>query len=250
MGKIFIILFLCVSSISFSQIDKNKVRSHVMDASNELEGKLTLHFMNALTGKPIPNAKVTIENIGSFTTDFKGRVFFETDEMDAHPVVTFTHPDYITSKFEIQIAAGTIIFNRFSVSPIMRVGSIRIVLDWGREPRDLDAHLVKEGGYHISYRNKKVASDGAAKLDRDDVDSFGPETITINVVDQNAHYLYFVHDYTNRNNSADTKLADSHATVKVYEKNKGLLYVLSVPSNFVGNKWKVFEIVNGKIRLL
>ncbi len=68
----------------------------------------------------------------------------------------------------------------------MKVGSIRIILDWDKSPNDLDAHLVKDGDYHISYRNKRVADDGAAQLDRDDMNGYGPETITINNVESNS----------------------------------------------------------------
>jgi 5-hydroxyisourate hydrolase-like protein (transthyretin family) len=245
MKTLIFIFLLSFSNLIFAQFDKT--RSKLEDATRELEGQLTLHFFDALNGKPIEGAKVSIENIGEFKTDFKGEVHFESDAMDEHPTVIFEHPEYITSKFNIQITAGTIFFNRFSVSPVMKIGDIRIVLDWDKDPRDLDAHFVKEGGYHISFRNMRVASDSEAKLDRDDTDSYGPETITVNSIDQNANYEYYVHDYTNRGNENSNALSKSKATVKVYSRTQGLLYVFTVPLNLQGTKWSVFKIINGKI---
>jgi len=231
----------------FAQIDRSKIANKSVDAETELGGKLTLHFMDALSGDPIEGANVIIANSVEYTTDFMGRVFFESNEMDALLTVAFTHPDYIESKFEIQVSAGTIFFNRFSVSPAMKVGNIRIILDWDKTPDDLDAHLVKDSDYHISYRNKRVADDGAAQLDRDDMNGYGPETITINNVDQTAKYKYYIHDYSNGGNESNKQLGNSKATIKVYDRILGLVKVISVPTNLTGDKWQVFEIVNGKI---
>lgn len=247
MKKLTILLTLLLATTSLAQIDKSKISSKSVDALSELDGKLTLHFTDALTGATIDGADVLIENTGEYFTDFEGRALFESNEMDARLTVTFKHKDYIESKFEIQILAGTIFFNRFSVSPAMEVGNIRIILDWDKTPNDLDAHLVKEGDYHISYRNKRVGGDGAAQLDRDDMNGYGPETITVNTIDQTGKYKYYIHDYSNRGNSDSKKLASSKATIKVYDRAQGLVKVISVPTILVGDKWEVFEIVNGKI---
>jgi hypothetical protein len=249
MKKLTLLLTLLFTTLSLAQIDRSKIANKSVDALSELNGKLTLHFTDALNGKPIENADVTISSTGEYKTDFKGIVLFESDEMDAQLTVIFKHENYITSKFQIQVSAGTIFFNRFSVSPAMKVGNIRIILDWDKNPSDLDAHLVKEGnnGYHISYRNKHTAGDGAAQLDRDDIDSYGPETITVNTVDQNATYKYFIHDYTNKGNSDNKELANSKATIKVYDRTLGLVKVISVPTNLIGDKWEVLTIKNGKL---
>jgi len=257
MKKLTILLTLLFVSTLLAQIDRSKIANKSIDAQTELSGKLTLHFTDALNGKPIEGADVTITDAltglstsaGQYKTDHQGRALFESNEMDARLTITFKHPDYIESKFEIQVSAGTIFFNRFSVSPAMRVGKIRIILDWDKTPNDLDAHLVKEGsnGYHISYRNKRTADDGAAQLDRDDMNGYGPETITVNAIDQNAIYKYYIHDYTNRGDSEDRELANSKATIKVYDRVLGLVKVISVPTNLIGNKWEVLTIENGKL---
>jgi uncharacterized protein YfaP (DUF2135 family) len=59
-----------------------------------------------------------------------------------------------------------------------------MVLQWGESPLEVDAHLTgplpPESRFHVFYADpgSQTASPFAA-LDRDDQDSFGPETITI-----------------------------------------------------------------------
>ena len=175
---ILLALLAGVTSGSWGQ-DKTKVRDRSHDAMEELEsGRLTMRFFNALTGNPIKGGRVSIQGKGDFDTDVEGRVQFEPPDEDGELPIAFRAPGFITSEFSVEIMNGTLYFNRFSVSPIMDVHQVRIVLDWGEEPRDLDLHFVKDGGYHISYRNMHTLADGNGRLDRDDTRGYGPETIT------------------------------------------------------------------------
>lgn len=242
-----ILLFLFAICSVYGQETKTKERK-ISDAFEELEsGKLVLRFFDALTGNPIKDGKVEIQNFGVTETDFDGRAYFTPEEDNVILRIKFAHPKYITSEFEIEIMAGTIFFNRFSISPRMPIGSLRVVLDWSDTPPDLDAHLVKKGDYHISYRKMQVSADGVAKLDRDDIDGYGPETITANRVDENAEYIYYIHDFTNKSNSANRKLSDSKASVKVYGRDNELLEVFKVPADETGTYWQVFKIVKDRI---
>lgn len=157
-----VVSFLLLQQSAFSQIN----RENIDDAFKEMEDeKLTLYFFNALDGESIENAKVTVEGSGSFSSDANGRVFF-TPPPDGVHKVHFHKTGFEAATFEIEIMVGSIFFNRFSVSPALPIGNVRIVLDWDKSPRDLDAHFVKAGTYHISYRNMRVSSDGNANLDR------------------------------------------------------------------------------------
>jgi len=232
--------------VSFAQDAKTKQK--ISDAFEEAEtGALALRFFDAITGNPIKSAHVEIVGVGEYDTDFEGKISFSSEEENTTLQVKFTHPKYITSEFKIEVMAGTLFFNRFSVSPKMPLGSLRVVVDWSDTPKDLDAHLVKKGGYHISYRNMRNTSDGAAKLDRDDTDGFGPETITAAKVDANGEYYYFIHDFSDQHNSASKKLSDSKASVKVYGKDNELLNVFTVPQDQAGTYWKVFKIIGGEV---
>ncbi|MBN1540970.1 hypothetical protein JW992_02410 [candidate division KSB1 bacterium] len=235
---------LCLSCYA---VQAQIARSDVDDAFRELDEQLTLRFYHALTGQPIPNARVEIDSIGVFQTDQEGAAILPIPESDGVYRVVFSHADFIRSAFSIEIMAGTLFFNRFSVSPVLPVGTLRAVLDWGENPRDLDAHLVKAGHYHIAYHHKRVSDDGLARLDRDDRDGFGPETITINQVDGSADYTYYIHDYSHRDRPDSRHLSDSRATVKVFGNSDQLLYVLQVPVGQSGIYWPVFRIRDGRI---
>jgi hypothetical protein len=241
-----VLLLACmIMPVSFGQEKLNKEK--IRDAFTELDGgTLTLRFFNALNGNAIADASVDIEGLGSFRSDDDGRVLFQASDMDTTYSVHVEAEGYITSDFTIEIMAGTLFFNRFSISPLMELKYLRVVLDWDAEPRDLDAHFVKAGEYHLSYRNLCTTADGQGLLDRDDMDGFGPETITLMEVSSTGAYEYYVHDYSNRDKSSPTQLSRSKASIKVYGEGR-LLYVFGVPADQPGTVWSVFRIERGQI---
>lgn len=239
---VFILLFF---SFSYSQI-----QSKTTDVFEELEsGNLTLRFYNAVNGKPISNGAVQIESIGEYLSDEDGKVVFPPPEQDGVLRVIIRADGYVPTEFPIEIMAGTLFFNRVSISPQLDIKFVRVVVDWEKEPRDLDAHFVKTGnsGYHISFRNMRVLADGSGILDLDATQGYGPETITVKEVSSKSVYEYYIHDYSNQNNKNSTGLSDSKATVKVYGDGK-LLKVIQVPRKREGTVWKVFKIELGQVR--
>lgn len=241
---LFLIAF-CISALSYSQENRNKFKDKFEDVFEEEENQnLTLRFFNALTGEPINSATVTVEDLGDFNTDEKGRVRFPITD-DGILKIHFEAEGFIDSDFKTEVIAGTLFFNRFSVSPKLDLKDVRIVLDWSESPKDLDAHFMKDGGYHISYRHTKILADGSGELDRDDMDGYGPETITVRDIDDLAEYNYLVHDYTNKGNSGSGSLSGSKAHVSVYGEGK-LLYTFQVPQGPKGTKWVVFQIKEGE----
>lgn len=229
---------------AFGQVDKMKdILDDEMDEDN-----FTVRFYDALTGQAIKGGTVTVEGFGTFTTDAEGKIKFPRTDEDQVLLLTFNADGYITTDVKTEIVAGTIFYNRISISPEMSMENVRIILDWGRRPDDLDAHLEKKGSYHISYRNMKASDDGEARLDRDDRDSWGPETITIQEVETDGDYEFWVHDFTNRDNENSRKLSRSKAVVKVYADNS-LQYVINVPEGKHGNRWNVFTINDGQINV-
>jgi len=244
-------LFVTVIFVVSSFAQETKEKQKISDAFEEMDnGKLVLRFFDALTGLPIQSGTVEIRSIGEYETDFEGRIYFESAEENIVLKVKFSHSKYITSQFDVEIMAGTLFFNRFSISPKMPLGSLRAVLDWSDSPRDLDLHLIKKNSYHISYRNLRVAADGTAKLDRDDTDGFGPETITTTIVDNSAEYLIFVHDFTNQHSSSSTSLSKSKGSVKIYGRDNELIDVFKVPEDEGGCYWLVCKIIDGRVVLL
>lgn len=150
---------------------------------------------------------------------------------------------YLSDIFNIKILGNTTINNQnATVSKKLNDGQLRIVLEWGEKPLDLDSHLFgprsNNGKFHIFYRSK-IYSDSKGKraeLDVDDTTSYGPETTTI-YIPEDGVYDFYVHNY-----SGSPSINTSNATVKVYTgiKNEPA-YIFEVPNNSTNYKiWKVF----------
>lgn len=226
--------------------EKKLIEQKKDDVFEELDKKnLTLRFFDALTGEEIPGATVSI-NGTDYSTDEEGKAQFPAPEEDGFLPVSFRAQKYVPVDFQIEVMAGTLFFNRFSVSPMLDVKFLRVVLDWDSSPSDLDAHLVKQGGFHISYRHMRTLEDGTGQLDRDATNGYGPETITLKEISGTAGYTFFVHDYSDGNNTSTPNLSRSKATVKIFGDGR-LLNVFQIPRNGKGNYWQVFRIANGGV---
>ena len=132
----------------------------------------------------------------------------------------------------------------YALSPYMKnLDGMRIVLNWGKNPYDLDSHLTFPGN-HIYFQHQKGSS---SNLDVDDTDSYGPETITIENKRFGETYHYFVHDFSNKDNLSSNKLSASGAKVFVYV-GQSLVKTYNIPKNKTGNVWNLFKInENGEI---
>ncbi|MDA3814235.1 MAG: carboxypeptidase regulatory-like domain-containing protein [Candidatus Cloacimonetes bacterium] len=201
-------------------------------------------IVDAVTGDPLSDTKVSItdymKQIRSIETDETG-IFIDEVEIGQYKL-DISKEGYISTFANVRMGADETPREIVcALSP--EIKEFRIVLTWGSRPRDLDAHLSgpnPEGGdFHIWYRNK-ILIDGKDFLDRDDMDKYGPETVTI-YKPAVGNYRYSVHDYTNKNSKRSEQLSRSNAQVFVYGQNK-LLASFEVPNNFRGNCWHVFEI--------
>jgi hypothetical protein len=243
----FLSCFMLLFVVFWTAAQEKKLLEDKDDAMEELMShEMTLRFYNAVNGNPIPNALVKMDEGGEYTTDEEGKIRFTGPEEDGIYTFTVTAQGYISSDLEFKVAAGAVFFRRFSISPAMDIKHVRIVLDWGSTPGDLDAHFVKQDGYHVSFRNMTSVDDGMAVLDRDDMNGYGPETITIKEISKSDSYKYFVHDYSNKSNKSSKKLSGSKAMVKVFGEGR-LLKKFNIPEEKEGVVWNVFEIRDGQI---
>ena len=213
-----------------------------------VEGTIGGKVQNALNGSGVGGVTIEIRKelnnldgdiVKTITTDSNGN-YSTTLETGAY-TFSISANGYTSTSATINIFGNENQQKDLSLSPILSEGNMRIVLNWGENPRDLDSHLVKKVNgsqeYHIYY-NAKSGTNGD-NLDHDDTSSYGPETLTINNVDTSAVYTYYVHHYAGSSN-----LKSSSAKVDVYYGSHHFIY--SVP-NGDGIYWKVFEIVNGEV---
>ncbi|MEO8672875.1 MAG: tetratricopeptide repeat protein [Tahibacter sp.] len=126
----------------------------------------------------------------------------------------------------------------YALSPVMNnLDGLRVVLTWGRKPDDIDSHVVYPG--NNVYFAAKLGKD--ANLDVDDIDSYGPETITLEKKHLGETYLYAVHDYSDLDKPSTPNLSNSQAKVFVYI-GQSLVRTYAVPAGKQGNLWTVFRI--------
>ncbi len=201
-------------------------------------------IVDAVTGDPLGDVKVSITDYMKQTrftiTDETGIFIFEV-EIGQYKF-DISKEGYIGTFANVRMGADETPREIVcALSP--EIKEFRIVLTWGSRPRDLDAHLSGPdpagGNFHIWYRNRYPIG-GKDFLDRDDMDKYGPETVTI-YKPAIGNYRYSVHDYSNKNSKRSKKLSRSNAQVFVYGQNK-LLASFEVPKNIRGNCWHVFEI--------
>jgi hypothetical protein len=246
MKKIFFLaLIFCTAALQAQQGNLNTGRVSAKIAQLMFSEQAALWFTNADTGAPLTGARVDFKALGQAVTDADGLAIFNTPA-DGTYNFSVSKDGFMAVDDSFRVTLGSIIFNKYSVPPVAPLGYVKIVLDWGKDPADLDIHVIKDGQYHISFHDMKKSADGTAWLDRDETKGYGPETITITQTDNNAVYHIYVHDYTNRNQKNSNKLAAAKAMVSFYNNNR-LQERFLVTQGKTGVNWIVFDIKNGKV---
>jgi hypothetical protein len=156
---------------------------------------------------------------------------------------------YIPGTATVAAVGGAALSNQNIVAtPIGSGNTVRIVLTWGAQPRDLDSHMFVPGpcspstACEVAYYERVVLdTDGLttlAQLDQDVTGGFGPETITI-PSQRTGTYTYFVHHF-----SGSAKISTSPALVKVFRGGTQIAQ-FSPPANGgcgSGDIWNVFTL--------
>jgi len=201
--------------------------------------------LNAVDESPVANVSVTISG-QTGTTDTDGNYTILNVGTGNHDVAgasdgfcPFSAPLTIPDGYEDEFFT----YN-FAMSPMLEGEQIRMVLTWGATPQDLDSHLLTpeiEGTtYHIYYPEHLQGSYTEApyaKLDLDDCDSFGPETITINQLFAGT-YTYYIKNYS----GGSSGLKNSDAVVQIYSGEPCTANIIEVPTDTNGLFWYVCDI--------
>lgn len=225
------------------------------DTMVENAGRHSGYITNAVTGGGV-RARITVheqnrygEAVATVECGYDGSYSLELSE--GMYVLEITAEGFITEYFEVNIRSGDQrTAMNYVISPELSAGEIRIVLEWGSYPADLDSHLTGCTGsgsrIEVAYNAKQAVEGGnvVAELDIDDTNGYGPETTTI--YDVNGTYEFRVHDFSNNGDSNSSALSGSQAVVKVYLPGETQPRVFNVPGG-TGVWWNVFRIENGQI---
>jgi hypothetical protein len=202
-------------------------------------GEVKVQILSAtIKDKKIAGANITLQRNGEASviavTNAQGLAVLGTNFVDDRSTLMIVKkPGYSNLVVKCPCANTT-----YAISPVMTsLDGMRIVLNWGATPADLDSHVVYPDN-HVYFENKQGTD---ANLDVDDTTSYGPETITIERKHEGQRYIYAVHNYSNRDNMNSDALSKSNAKVFVYI-GQTLVRTYYVPVNRKGNLWEVFAV--------
>ena len=198
---------------------------------------------NAVNGESVSGITVTIGN-NTAITDEEGAYNIYTAIQSGTYQVSAVNDSFCPFDGSFQIPnnfSSSLFTYSFSVSPFPQPGEIRMVLNWGSQPSDLDSHLktpeIEGQTHHISYANRGNATSAPyATLDVDDTNGFGPETITIKQT-FSGNYVYYIHQY-----SSSGSLQGSGGVIQIYNSPTCDGETIQVPSEGQGRYWYVCDI--------
>ena len=204
--------------------------------------KRSIVIRDSDTGIPIANADVDIDNTWQMKSDVEGKVNLPDEIQEGEFTISVKKGnEYVQTVENFTVIKGEITTApQISIPKAVDFERIKIVLDWGEFPWDLDAHVV-DGTNHVYFSVKKQ---GNLELDRDDVNSYGPETITILDPSKDKVYSYYVFDCSNSDNPESSRLSNSKAQVKIYFGNE-FVDSFKITPNKKGLTWHVFDVVKG-----
>ena len=180
-----------------------------------IQGTIT----NAVNGMPVESVSVSINGNDGITNEsgmYNIYLSLQSGIYNVESMVDSFCPFGGSFTLDENFSSNSFTYN-FSISPIPEPGEIRIVLNWGPNPRDLDSWLgipdidgQTMGKVYYGNRGSST-SVPFATLDTDVTGGYGPETITIKQLFPGI-YIYCIHLY-----SGTGTFRTSDATIKIYD---------------------------------
>lgn len=200
--------------------------------SNAVDGSLLENVtVNLREGEDIKTGEIE----ETTTTNASGEFSFSAIESQTY-TVEVQISNFITSYYNITLPGEKTINKQYSLSPTLEAGQYRIVLNWGATPSDLDSYMKGpkadgSGNFTVGWYN---AEEEGTVLDKDDVSSYGPETITIET-QNTGEYNYYVRC------RATLGCSESEATVTIFDEN-GIFKQLEATTTETDRIWNVFTL--------
>jgi hypothetical protein len=224
-------------------------------------GNINGEVVDAVKGKGVDNVSINLRSglnattgtiLYSTTTPFDNTGKFYFDNVTAgNYTAEISKPEFNTTYLNVTVLSGKTTELRVTITQKLASGETRIIVTWGFSPYDLDSHLTGPldgtGTRFHMYYDYSESKGGSpwptyVKLDLDDTDSYGPETITI-YKQITGTYRFSVHDFKLQGlyDPNSMALSESGAQVRVYVENNPPV-TFDVPVNIKGNLWTVFEL--------
>lgn len=249
-----------ISSLLFAQNSEVTVKKNVVEININLKGegkveatktkkilrgdpeRRIIIIKDSDSGDPVAEANVEIDRTWDIITNQNGQADLPDEIEDGeHSMIVTKDGVYVKTKSYFTVENGIISTpSQVSIPKAVDYERIKIVLDWGEYPEDLDSHIYSPY-HHVYYSNMNA---GNLNLDRDDTTSYGPETVTVRDIDSADLYEYYVFDYTHKYDSYSSALSNSGAQVRVFFNNE-LIGTFKIKPNQEGIWWHVFDVKDG-----
>lgn len=184
----------------------------------------------------------------SVTTNANGG-FTIADAPAGYFTVVVNHPGFVETRIpDVELTSGVIRLTPVAATTAPTPGSLRVILSWGQDPGDLDAHLTGPDGaggrFHVYYASPSF---GGSSLDRDDVDGQGPETMTVDT-SVDGTYRFSVHNFSDQSAAGGLGIAQEQTRIQIFDPS-GLIetyipwsFPATQPTATSGNTLRVFEL--------
>lgn len=240
-------------SDSWNEIEIPNANSETDSESDT--GSISGYVVNAL-GEPLVGIRISFTNltdrsskVDDIQTGAAGAFSAELIPGDYEITVHASEKDekYIDETYRQTVTSDSNIVNIQIVIGIRSEGLLRVVLEWGATPTDLDSYLTGTcNGQNVNVYYGHSFSSGTgfeANLDVDDMNGYGPETVTFDGDLSNASLTYTVRDFLHTGT-----LGASGARVRIYWTD-GSVFEETVPASAV-NEWVVFTVDGGELRIV
>ena len=244
----------------FLTLDEDEVNyaetTTLVEGREDQTGTVTGQVINALTGRGVEGADLIAradwnttegEPVAEGHADANGA--YRLDLPVGYYTITAENEGFTTGTFNVVVLPDQVADSQNgTITPILADDEYRIILTWDANPADLDSHLFghrPDGSEFHVYFSIKQALDGDSEicnLDVDDVNSYGPETITLRP-NADTPYYYYIHKY----NGTGSICSTSQASIAVYN-GANLVATYNAPvDQGDGIYWNVFALANGQI---
>eukprot|EP00297_Palpitomonas_bilix_P002960 CAMPEP_0113880596 /NCGR_PEP_ID=MMETSP0780_2-20120614/7878_1 /TAXON_ID=652834 /ORGANISM="Palpitomonas bilix" /LENGTH=613 /DNA_ID=CAMNT_0000867299 /DNA_START=52 /DNA_END=1893 /DNA_ORIENTATION=+ /assembly_acc=CAM_ASM_000599 len=202
---------------------------------------LCILVVSVMTGNPVSGVSVagnTVSNaLTTQTTGSDGTVRFSSLATGTIVTLSLSKSGYISYSAPVVSGIPTCII--VPISPTIETTQARVVLTWGQQPYDLDSHSILSNGDTCYWASRSVSGTPGCSLDRDDTNSYGPETTTWTVDSTKSEtFTFYVYNYS----GSPTAMTD--ALVRVYLGNgqyKEYKYADATQTDSSGRFWNVFK---------
>jgi len=211
------------------------------------------HVRDATSMAPVSGATIKLGGVTG-TTDSHGAFDVSGVPMGMADLVAEKN-GYIKGDMPVDVLQSALTggHNELIISPELPPDGWRIVLSWAQEPRDLDSHLFFGEGQacHLYWGATRVTCTNGvtAILDVDNMNGYGPETVTIDHLSMErcraqstCKMIFRVHRYSGR-----PSMGGSEGVVKVYHGNTQVgTYKIEDGQGKWGRNWWTAIAIDGK----